>query len=671
MSARGRKSKPPVGSLNPVLVQIVGPILLVLLIGALVFFLIEVFYRGPHGARIRWVLGLFTIAAVLVSRISIEEGMERASIFGFALAAATFVVTMRIVDFEYGVFTLLEPVVLLGFIGVVMWSANRLTWDCTLIDDSRDVSSIGLAELVQRKIRFRFGKRNRAGKKQASADKEAVESEQPSPFNPLFLFFASSKTRNTPGLWVFYFSMAAFPIFGLGQWFAQPNEWGYRWIFCLFAIYLASGLGLLMLTSLLGLERYLRKRGAAMPVGVSTNWLALGTAVAAGMMLLVMALPSPSLSGGLENSLAFLTTWTKPTSERAIGKDGQAPGENGRGEKNDPAGQQQRERQGGQAEGEQAKGGQGNPQQGGKQSGNQSGKQSGDDRSQNRSSNDQQAKGEPKQKNGNQANSDEQGNNRRDNAQPSRDQSQQNQNQKNQNQQQGKPQDNRDRNANGGRAQPQRGNQARQNQPQRQPNQQRDANQNQPQASPAAQLGQQASLIIKLITYLVGAIVLAFVLWMFRDELAKLWASLFGAKEKRAPEPERKIEPQKPTQPQRSFTQFRNPFASGEVAKWTPAQTLSYTFAAFEAWGRDHGKPRNEDQTPHEFAKQLAEVDHSVAEAAQPLVNLLGQHLYGKSDIAAEEIGPLRVLWQAMQQKLPRSQPPANPPLAGLVTESA
>jgi len=137
---------------NRVLMEVVGPILIILMIGALVFFLIDIFYRGPHSARLGWVLGLFTIAAVLVSRISIDSGIERAALFGSALAAATFIVTVTLVDFEYGNFAFLEPVVVIAFIVIVMWCANRLTWDCTMIDDSRDVSSIGLTELVRRKI---------------------------------------------------------------------------------------------------------------------------------------------------------------------------------------------------------------------------------------------------------------------------------------------------------------------------------------------------------------------------------------------------------------------------------------------------------------------------------------------------------------------------------------
>ena len=325
--------------------QVVGPLLIILMIGALVYFLIEVFYRGPHAARLGWVFGLFTAAAVLVSRISVEEGMERAALFGFALAGATFVVTLQLVDFEYGAFSILKPVVVLFFIAIVMWSANRLTWDCTVIDESRDVSSIGIIELVKRKFIKRKKKKTRsAGISEFQPENETSKAtnavaEQPefahSAGNKfLFLFFANSKTKNTPGLWIFYFALAAFPIFGFGQWFAQADDaWGYRWIFFLFAIYLGAALGLLMMTSLLGLERYLKKRGADMPGSISRTWMTVGTLFALGIMLVMLVLPSPSLSLGFEDALAFFTTENKNTSKHAVGKDGQEKGENPKNEK--------------------------------------------------------------------------------------------------------------------------------------------------------------------------------------------------------------------------------------------------------------------------------------------------------------------------------------------------
>ena len=164
--------------------------------------------------------------------------MDRAILFGSALGLATLVTGTQLIEFDYGAFSILSPLVLLFFILVVMWSANRLTWDCTLIDDSRDVSSIGLTELVKRKLSGADRKRKKRSQSSDSDSENGEEGKTTSDVNPLLeMFFVGSKSKNTPGLWVFYFSLAAFPIFGIGQRFAQRDpELGYLLVFFLFAL---------------------------------------------------------------------------------------------------------------------------------------------------------------------------------------------------------------------------------------------------------------------------------------------------------------------------------------------------------------------------------------------------------------------------------------------------
>ncbi len=63
-----------------------SPALIMALVGSLCFFLIEVFYRGPDGGSVRWVMFWFVVAIVLVSRIAIEKSSEYAALYGLALA---------------------------------------------------------------------------------------------------------------------------------------------------------------------------------------------------------------------------------------------------------------------------------------------------------------------------------------------------------------------------------------------------------------------------------------------------------------------------------------------------------------------------------------------------------------------------------------------------------
>src|ERR1039458_36020 len=78
------------------LVVSISPVLIMLLVGSLSFFLIEVFFRGEAVGSVRWVMFWFVMAVVLVSRIGIEEGTGRVAVYGLALATATWLYLMRI-----------------------------------------------------------------------------------------------------------------------------------------------------------------------------------------------------------------------------------------------------------------------------------------------------------------------------------------------------------------------------------------------------------------------------------------------------------------------------------------------------------------------------------------------------------------------------------------------
>src|SRR5579871_1017110 len=113
------------------LVIAISPALIMTLVGSLVFFLLEVCYRGQFESRVHWVMFWFVFAAVLVARIAIEQGKEQAYIFAIAMFFVSTLAVFRFVD-----------AVLVGLIllAVVWWSSSKLTWDCTLIDDSEDAS---------------------------------------------------------------------------------------------------------------------------------------------------------------------------------------------------------------------------------------------------------------------------------------------------------------------------------------------------------------------------------------------------------------------------------------------------------------------------------------------------------------------------------------------------
>ena len=75
-------------------------------------------------------------------------------------------------------------------------------------------------------------------------------------------------------------SLAALPVFGLGQsLIPAEDEERRRAAFRYMAVYVASGLGLLVTTTLLGLRKYLRDRGANIPAKMTAGWLGIGAAI--------------------------------------------------------------------------------------------------------------------------------------------------------------------------------------------------------------------------------------------------------------------------------------------------------------------------------------------------------------------------------------------------------
>ena len=94
------------------------------------------------------------------------------------------------------------------------------------------------------------------------------------------------------GRWVVYFSLAALPLFGLGQALIPAEDTGRRrYSFLLMTVYVASGLGLLLTTTLLGLRRYLRQRKLQMPAAMTGLWLGVGAAIIAAFLFVAALLP--------------------------------------------------------------------------------------------------------------------------------------------------------------------------------------------------------------------------------------------------------------------------------------------------------------------------------------------------------------------------------------------
>src|SRR5947209_5617812 len=80
-------------------VTAISPVLIMLMVGSLVFFLVEVLYAGQYSGKLLYTMFFFVIGAVLVARIAIQLDGTRATAYGIALGVVTFLAMMAYVDY--------------------------------------------------------------------------------------------------------------------------------------------------------------------------------------------------------------------------------------------------------------------------------------------------------------------------------------------------------------------------------------------------------------------------------------------------------------------------------------------------------------------------------------------------------------------------------------------
>ncbi|MGV3485459.1 MAG: hypothetical protein ACO1RT_13660, partial [Planctomycetaceae bacterium] len=113
------------------------PALIVLLISSLVYFLIMCIYRGGYTGRIGYIWFMFILGAVGIARLSIQESRKYALGYAAILGGATFFVLGRFMTVQ-GPLAGLSPVINAATIALIWFLADRITYDCTLIDEDKD-----------------------------------------------------------------------------------------------------------------------------------------------------------------------------------------------------------------------------------------------------------------------------------------------------------------------------------------------------------------------------------------------------------------------------------------------------------------------------------------------------------------------------------------------------
>jgi hypothetical protein len=617
-----------------------SPLLVMLMVGSLVFFLVEVLYAGQYSSRLLYTLFFFVVGAVLIARISIEQGSLKARLYGIGLGIATFLAMMAFVEYPASAVKPIAPLINLVLMAIVWWSANKLTWDCTHLDEDRKASGRGVLAAAGLGEGSANAAADRAKQKQGETDEEAAAAEKaedkkrrkdPEGFSGWLARWkrfreAQKKKPHTPGTWIVYFSLAAFPIFGLGQsLIAADDAARRRATFMQMAVYVGNGLMLLVTTSLLGLRKYLRERSAKVPAQMTMGWLGIG----AGLILLFLAvgalLPRPHSEtplidlprAGKQDRKA--SKYAQKTDDGAAGK-----GEGKAGQKNE-AGKDAKKsgkngEKGGNA-GEKGDGGGKGDDQGGRQNdGDKGGKQG--EQGKNKGNDKNQQKKQDDQKNGPNAKKDDQGEKK--------------------DGEEGEQSDDAD-----GKAE-------------EQDKSSDDSSSSRPSVS---QMMEAIGGFLKWVTwFVIACLVIVGVVIFFLKYLAPFtsWAknlldwlrNLFARKAKvksggaNTDDEEEEAAVERPP----PFSDYPNPFEDGTAKRMTLPALIAYTFAAFEAWGYDHDLGRTPDETPNEFAAKVGEQCEELNDVGRQLATLYVQSLYSKADLpAVEAIKTLKEFWKEIE----------------------
>ncbi len=664
-----------------------SPALVIVLVGSLAFFLLTIFYAGEFEERMYWTTACFVFAAVLISRISIVEGAERASMFGLVLGLVAGLAMMRFTNHPWWAWIVL---------GVIWWCASHLVWNCTLIDDDDDASGEGLLEAAGFDMNVggtadaqtaespaNASKFTTAAKRKRAAEQSAKPASPPEPWGKrVFAWWQRSASRKAPpGLTVVYFSLAALPIFGLGQHFVQPGD--RRYAFNLTVRYVAAALGLLLTTSFLGLRRYLRQRRLEMPTEMAGIWLGVGAAMAATILLLAILIPRPNPEYALSSLTGTLSSPERQANSRAVMHDSPGQGNsqstaaaNDQTQVKPPDAQQAAQNSEAQQPGRSQDGGQQQGSTGGTPSGT---SPSGQQTTPGGGSSSGQSQGSSGQRTDGQADQQQQGRGEQSLQQSGEEQNQQGSQSQSTSQQQGDNAAQQSDANQSGDQQPDKQSQSGSNTEDKQENSQTGTQNGPPQQQSAQQaaramsqhaqqpptprspfsLGETIARNFKLLLYVVAILVGLYCLVRYWSQvkafLAALWReivdllnSIFG-RHRRSERAAADVVQEEKRIALRPFASFADPFASGAARNHPPAAVVQYSFEALEAWVAERGLAREGDETPLEFSARVAAEHPPLAEGVQVLASLYARVAYARQSLRGESLGDVEQLWKALR----------------------
>jgi hypothetical protein len=630
-----------------------SPLLIMALVGSLVFFLVEVLYVGQYQGTLLYVFFFFVFGAVLVSRMSMtQDTSNRAGMYGLVLGGLTWAALLKYVEYPKE-----SPVadwawaINLGLLVLIWWSAHRLTWDCTMIEDDEDATGTGVLQAAG----LDSGPDGRAEPAPPEPAPETRGKRRKRKEAGLVAWFEryqryraeGRKRPHTPGVWVVYFSLAALPLFGLGQ-SLIPSDAGdrRRHAFWMLTIYVASGLGLLVTTCFLGLRRYLRQKKVQMPAKITAAWMFSGAVLIVLFLGLGALLPRPAA----EYALIDLP-WLARSKDRDASKWAMRGNEAGKGEGREMAEGKEEDqedgenKEGGERSGEAGKGKSGGQRQGSSKEKSQGsgqgkgGSQKGDKSGQGSGSKSQ-------EKGGSKGQGSSQGKGE---------------------QQQGKQQGAAKGRQQSGRNQEQKG--SKQEKPGEKGQQKTEQSQGSKSSSSSQSSSSLGSLMAKLAVFLKWVVLAVFVVLVlfflvrallsflanFTDWAQNLlsffrafWEGLWRRREEGAGSGDGAGQGAvvRPV----PFSFFPDPFLTGRAEGMSDRELLRYSFEALQSWAWERGVPRQPGETPLEFAERVGQEAPALEAEVRRLARYVAGLAYGRQTPPKECREDLRRFWQMLTE---------------------
>lgn len=646
------------------------------MISSLFLYITAVFYRGDYSLRMNWTLLFFTMGVVAVARLAIEQSRNYAIGYTLVLCAAGVTVIGRYAG---------SPTFAIILVALIAFTADRLVFDCTLIDDSIDASGSGLIDSGRMFVNKQMGNSDQPTKTDPNTSDE-----------PQLKKKKSRRRTHQPGRTIMYFALAALPMFGIGELFS-PDEGAAAFARKCLAGYLFSALSLLMTTSFLGLRRYLRQRDVDMPTDVTASWLGGGLALVAGIIGVAFLIPVPGQwIGGLEPPITLAnakdftasrfgfgkeaaqnsgespsTTQEDKSPEKEIGgtrtEQGAEAGEASGGKRKDgPAGNEKgKSKQGGGESEQKQQGGEKKDQQSKSASESQKDKSKSDGQKQSPSK--EQSSDQPKTESGKKTQSNQQSEEQ--NSDPKSRQSESTENKSDASDAQQQQRKSEPSEADQSKSDPTQSEQTESQQSEQSESKQSESTDD-ASSEPESTTRSNSSSFFDKLSGLFGSlgqlIRIAFMLalalvvvWYLAKHGSKLmdWLrDLFGGRQDVAAQQtggQLATNPQ-PRTPPKPFSSFHNPFGR----ETDPQRIIVVTFQAAEAWLRENVSDRTPDETPSEFvvrirrivaAKPDRRVDEGLPVAMQSLVNAYNRVAYAGARPSPADLEAAKSVWATLR----------------------